>query len=129
MHARDPERLAGFYQAVFGCEILLPLTRLGPEASAGVGVPGSDVSILVLSLPGPGDDPTLELISMGADSTGEGMLTFHVDSVEDTAAKVVATGGSYKGKTVEFVGPSGNTSRFVFMADPEGNTIDLVTRV
>lgn len=129
MWAQDPERLATFYCDVFGCEVAIPLTTLDLIASHGVGNPGSEVSIMVLTLPGSDDGPTLELISMAGGRKGEGMLTFYVDDVETVARKVEGAGGSFQGEIVEFVGPSGTKSRFVFMGDPEGNTVDVVTRV
>lgn len=129
MRVEEPERLAAFYCQVFGCEVLAPLTTLDPVASRGVGVPESPVGILVLSLPESADGPTLELITTGDGRKGEGMLTFYVADVDAAAQKVVEAGGSFQGEIVELVGPSGNTSRFVFMEDPEGNTVDLMTRV
>ena len=125
----DPDRLASFYVAALGCEVLLPLTSLPEAASRGVGSPGSPVEILVLALPGGEGVPTLELIRGGFPTAGNAMLTFYVDDVAASAERVVAEGGSWQGEIVDLQGSTGTTSRFVFMADPEGNTIDLMTRV
>jgi predicted enzyme related to lactoylglutathione lyase len=49
--------------------------------------------------------------------------------VRAAADRVKAAGGEFRGKITRFVGPSGNLAEFVFMTDPEGNIIDLFTRV
>lgn len=131
----NPERLARFYEEALGAKTVLPLSVLSPEASKGVGLPDAEVSILVLGLPGNEDAPTLELISISGLSSewghrpGQGQLAFRVDDVHEAAQKVVTAGGSFKGEIVDFTGPSGRESRFVFMADPEGNIVDLWTGV
>jgi predicted enzyme related to lactoylglutathione lyase len=56
-------------------------------------------------------------------------LTFLVDDVDQAASQVVEAGGSFRGEIVEFTGPSGPKFRFVFMNDPEGNVIDLFTKI
>lgn len=129
MHSADPESLATFYGAALDCEVVLPLTVLDAAASRGAGVPGSEVGILVLSLPGSEGDTTLELISTGEDRSGDAMLTFLVEDVEAAAQRIVDAGGSFKGEIVEFTAPSGRIAQFVFMNDPEGNVVDLWSTV
>jgi len=42
---------------------------------------------------------------------------------------VMAAGGASIGDVVEWEAPSGAVARFVYMRDPEGNIIDLWSRV
>ncbi|MGB7859267.1 MAG: VOC family protein [Acidimicrobiia bacterium] len=133
--AENPERLARFYEEALDAKTVLPLSVLNPEASRGVGIPDAEVSILVLELSDNEDAPTLELISISGASSGwdhrpgQGQLAFRVDDVHQAAQRVVTAGGSFQGEIVDFTGPSGRESRFVFMADPEGNIVDLWTGI
>ena len=128
--ANDPESLASFYVRALDCEILLPLTTLPDQTGLAVGAGDQRVEILVLALPGEAVTATLELIRIGGlETEGNAMLTFYVEDVAASAEKVVEAGGSWAGEIVDIEGPSGNTSRFVFVKDPEGNVIDLMTRV
>lgn len=126
IQATDLAALAHFYELALGCEVVLPSTTLPGPASRAVGT-DEPVDILVLKLPGT-DQTTLELISAGADG-GKGMLTFYVDDVEVVARSVVDAGGAYHGDVAEFEGPGGARFRSVFMCDPEGNVVDLFTKV
>lgn len=129
LQTSDPERLARFYEEALDCEVLLPLTNLAPGTWRGIGPDETAVSILVMSLPGREDGPTLELITgTGVEGAG-GMLTFNVDDVAAAAERVIAAGGSFRGEPTDLTGPGGHVSRFVFMEDPDGNVIDLFQAV
>jgi glyoxylase I family protein len=135
--ARDLEPLLRFYQEALGCELVIPPLVTEDVVSRGVGVPGATVTLSALRLPGRGDrGPVLELYSVEGQvpddwdfRPGNGQLAFQVDDLEAAIGKVVAAGGSQLGEVVEWQGPSGATARFVYLRDPEGNIVDLYSRV
>jgi len=61
--AQDWQKLAGFYEKVFGCVRVLPERHLsGAWLDKGVGVPDAKISGVHLRLPGHGDSgPGLEI--------------------------------------------------------------------
>lgn len=124
----DPRRLALFYEEALDCRVRLPLTKLGDPAWSAVGAPSDEVSIIVLELPHV-EGIALELIAGSGVDSGGGLLAFEVEDVDEAAARVISAGGAYRGVPGEFLAPSGNNVRFVFMTDPEGNVIDLYSRV
>jgi len=95
------------------------------------------VALTVLRLPGRGDHgPVLELYEVDGQvpadwsyRPGQGQLAFEVEDLETSIGKVMASGGSSLGEVVEWQAPSGAVARFVYMRDPEGNVIDLWSRV
>lgn len=134
---RDLEPLLRFYQEALGCELVIPPLVTEDVVSRGVGVPGATVTLSALRLPGRGDrGPVLELYSVdGVVSDdwdfrpGNGQLAFQVDDLDAAIDKVLAAGGTQLGEVVEWQGPSGATARFVYLRDPEGNIVDLYSRV
>lgn len=124
----EPRRLTRFYEEALDCRVKLALTKLGDPAWSAAGAPNDEVSIIVLELPGAGGI-TLELIEGSGLDGGGGLLAFEVGDVDMAAARVISAGGAYRGVPGEFLAPSGNKIRFVFMTDPEGNVIDLYSRV
>lgn len=135
--ARDLEALTGFYKEALHCVIVVPVQSTDRAVARGVGVPDAEVTLAVLRLPGRGDHgPVLELYSVEGEVPdgwdylpGQGQLAFEVDDLETTVGKVVAAGGSTLGEVVEWEAPSGAVARFVYLKDPEGNIIDLWSRV
>jgi glyoxylase I family protein len=135
--ARDLEPLLRFYQEALGCELVVPPLVTENVVSRGVGVPDATVTLSTLRLPGRGDrGPVLELYSVEGEvpdgwnfRPGNGQLAFQVDDLEAAIGKVVGAGGSQLGEVVEWQGPSGATARFVYLRDPEGNIVDLYSRV
>lgn len=136
--ARDPQALADFYEQALGCETVVPLLNVDGDAVArAVGVPGADIALTVLRLPGRGEHgPVLELYSVSGDlpedwhyQPGQGQLAFEVDDLESAMGRVGGAGGNKLGDVVEWQAPSGATARFVYMRDPEGNIIDLWSKV
>lgn len=135
--ARDPEALASFYEEAIGCETVVPLQEVDKEVARAVGVSDAVVKLTILRLPGRGEHgPVLELYSVDGDRPGEwhyqpgqGQLAFEVDDLESAMGRVGGAGGKKLGDLVEWEAPSGQTGRFVYMQDPEGNIVDLWARV
>lgn len=130
------ERLATFYETVFECVRVPPRRRQsGAWLSTGTGVPDAALEGMHLRLPGHGDDgPTLEIYeysrmeprpSPAANRKGYGHIAFRVDDVDETRAKVLANGGSEVGEVAETDVEGVGHLRFIYMADPDGNIIEI----
>lgn len=135
--SRDPDALSLFYVEALGCSVVVPKTTTDAAVARAVGVPGAQVELLILRLPGRGDHgPVLELYSVEGEipegwgyQPGQGQLAFEVEDLDAAIGKVIAAGGSKLGDVVEWEAPSGSTARFIYLRDPEGNIIDLYSRV
>jgi catechol 2,3-dioxygenase-like lactoylglutathione lyase family enzyme len=134
--ARDWRALARFYQELFGCELVPPeRDYAGPELEAGSGVPGARLQGVHLRLPGHGaDGPTLEVYSYsrlapGVETAvhrpGFGHVAFAVASVERAREQVLAAGGRALGEVVTLQTSTGARVTWCYVADPEGNAIEL----
>jgi len=134
--ARDWKILAQFYQDIFGCVPVPPERDLsGAWLDRGTGVSDTHLTGIHLRLPGQGKDgPTLEIFQYtlneprpptAANREGITHLAFEVDDVEQAASEVLKHGGSKVGditsSNVEGVG----LLTFIYLADPEGNIIEL----
>lgn len=136
--ARDLKSLAAFYETALDCETVVPIQESIDKAVArAVGVPGANVTLTILRLPGRGDHgPVLELYTVRGEilnswnyTAGQGQIAFEVQDLESSISRVIAAGGSMLGEVVEWEAPSGNRARFVYLNDLEGNIIDLWARV
>ena len=137
--ARDWQRLAAFYERIFGCVRVLPERHLSGESmERGSGVAGARIDGVHLRLPGHGDDgPTLEVFQYAtnaeadapvANRVGFGHIAFEVDDVAASRDAVVAAGGTLLG-TVESVAIQGaGRIMWTYVRDPEGNIIELQRR-
>ncbi len=134
--ARDWEKLAAFYETVFGCERVPPERHLSGEwLDKGTGVKNAAFSGVHLRLPGWGKTgPTLEIyqytatqhkLPAAANREGFGHIAFEVSDVRTAADSVIRHGGSFIGEitTAEVEGVGSLT--FVYLADPEDNIIEL----
>ena len=136
--ATDWQRLARFYEDVFGC------TRIPPERNyqgewlgQGTGVPGAALRGIHLRLPGWGEaGPTLEIFTYedmperpepAANRPGIGHLAFSVPDVAAARAAVLRAGGHDLGEIVQVDVPGRGALRFVYMTEPEGNILELQT--
>lgn len=130
------ERLASFYETVFGCVRVLPERDMsGQWIEDGTGVPGAHIRGAHLRLPGYGDaGPTLEIFQYDANKHGErrtvnqtGLvhIAFLVDNVENALDEVLAGGGSRMGKVVSKPIEAVGLLTFVYAYDPDGNIIEL----
>jgi glyoxylase I family protein len=134
--ARDWRSLARFYQDVFGC-VPVPPERdySGPDLEAGTGVPGARLQGVHLLLPGHGPDgPTLEVfqysevagpVEHGVNRPGFAHIAFSVASVRDAHAEVLAHGGARRrgGHPDHCHRRTGHL--WCYVADPEGNILEL----
>jgi catechol 2,3-dioxygenase-like lactoylglutathione lyase family enzyme len=134
--ASDWGALAEFYQVVFGCEPVPPPRDLsGPWLDKGTGVRGARLSGIHLRLPGHGErGPTLEVFSyatseprpaVAANREGIAHIAFEVDDVAAATRLVLEHGGSHVGDVTSAEVPGVGNLTFVYVADPEGNMIEL----
>ncbi|MDY6833393.1 MAG: VOC family protein [Chloroflexota bacterium] len=134
--ARDWCRLAEFYEHVFGCTRVLPERQLsGKWLEMGTGVRDACLSGIHLRLPGCGDcGPTLEIfqysdnetkLSPVANREGFGHIAFEVDDVRKAMVEVLDNGGARIGEITESKVDGVGILIFVYLADPEGNIIEL----
>ena len=135
--ARDWRRLADFYTAVFGCELVPPERDYAGEVlSRGTSVPDASLRGAHLRLPGHGDGgPTIEIYTYGtneppagspaANREGWGHIAFAVDDVNQAREAVLAAGGGQLGEVVTTQTADGRRVTWVYLSDPEGNLVEL----
>lgn len=134
--ARDWQRLAGFYETVFGCVRMPPERHLsGSWLENGTGVADAELSGVHLRLPGHGETgPGLEIFQYTenepkpaavANREGYGHIAFAVDDVTEAMAEVLRHGGQKLGDITAFEVQGQGTMTFVYLTDPEGNIIEL----
>ena len=134
--ARDWRRLAAWYEGLFGC-VPVPPERdySGPDLERGTAVPDAALTGVHLRLPGHGDaGPTLEIYTFASttdapgrtiDHPGLGHLAFAVDDVESARRRVLEDGGSAIGEIVTLTTADGRRVTWCYVADPEGNAVEL----
>jgi catechol 2,3-dioxygenase-like lactoylglutathione lyase family enzyme len=134
--ALDWERLARFYERVFGCTRVLPERDLsGPWLGAGTGVAGVRIRGAHLRVPGSGPDgPTIEIftydpalapLSSAPNRPGWGHVAFAVEDVAAVRQAVLAAGGRALGDLISTEIQGAGAITFAYVADPEGNVIEL----
>ena len=134
--AADWRALASFYEEVFGCTPVPPPRDLsGAWLDRGTGVPDAHLTGVHLRLPGHGKGgPTLEIYgysateprpAVSANREGIAHIAFEVDDVAAATRLVLERGGSRVGHvtSAEVLGVGSLT--FVYVADPEGNIVEL----
>ncbi len=134
--SEDWEKLARFYEEVFGCVRVQPERNMsGTWIEDGTGVPGAHVRGAHLRLPGHGESgPTLEIFQYnhgihGADrminETGLVHIAFLVEDVGLALDEVLSHGGSRLGKVVTREIENVGLLTFVYARDPDGNIVEL----
>lgn len=134
--AKNWKKLARFYESVFGCIPVTAERRLsGRWLEKGTGVPGAKINGVHLRLPGCGESgPTLEIFRYSeneskpmpaANREGLGHIAFEVDDVGRAMEEVIRNGGRKVGEIVSFEAEGVGKLTFVYVADPEGNLIEI----
>jgi len=134
--ARDWQRLAVFYERVFGCTRVLPERHLsGPWLEAGTGIQGARIRGVHLRVPGNGCggptieiftyDPALEPLPSAPNRPGWGHVAFAVEDVAAVREAVLEAGGRAVGDLISTKIEGAGAITFVYVADPEGNVIEL----
>jgi len=133
MVARDTDRLADFYKAVFGCKDTVERWNVSGELiSQGNGVPNSEIYAAWLSLPGV-DGPFLEIFQYknmqdrptpSVNQPGYGHISFEVDDIHATFDAVIKSGGTPLGQITN-LGTEEAPILCVYVRDPEGNVVEL----
>ena len=134
--ARDWKRLARFYEEVFGCVPVPPERNArGAWADRVTGLKDVHVRGMHLRLPGGGDGgPTLEIFEYAAPADGPAPavnrpgfahLAFEVEDVDAARETVRAAGGRDYAERVSVDIPGAGTITLIYVADPEGNILEL----
>ncbi|UCG14888.1 MAG: VOC family protein [Deltaproteobacteria bacterium] len=134
--AEDWRRLADFYEQVFGCTPVPPERNLsGPWLEKGTSVPEVEIWGVHLRLPGyDSRGPTLEIFQYNhlkgrpvpaVNRPGFAHIGFVVDDVAAARDMVTEAGGRVVGELVSAEIPGAGKITFVYVADPEGNIIEL----
>ena len=134
--ARDWEVLARFYETVFGCNRVPPERYLTDSwVERATGIEHAEIHGVHLRLPGYGDDgPTLEIFqyrpqqshsSKLINQPGLAHIAFAVDDVDAARTAVLDAGGDIVGEQTTVEIPHAGTITFQYLADPEGNIIEV----
>jgi predicted enzyme related to lactoylglutathione lyase len=134
--SRDWHSLSQFYIELFGCEFVPPERDYsGAALEAGTGLPGAAMTGVHLRLPGHGPQgPTLEIYTYtslaegsppAVNRPGYSHIAFEVGSVETARREVLAAGGAPVGEIVTLTTAAGRRVTWCYVADPEGNIIEL----
>ena len=134
--ARDWRRLATWYEELFGCMPVPPeRDYVGADLERGTAVPDAALKGVHLRLPGHGDEgPTLEIYTFAStsgdalrtiDRPGWGHVAFAVDDVDTARQRVLEEGGSAIGEVVTLTTADGRRVTWCYVADPEGNAVEL----
>jgi predicted enzyme related to lactoylglutathione lyase len=134
--AKDWKRLARFYEQVLGCTPAPPERDLkGKWLDDLTGLEDTHVVGMHLRLPGWGENgPTLEIfqynqgpeITQQAPNTpGFGHIAFQVEDAPAMAEAICAHGGRPVGECVTHTYPDGRSLTVQYLADPEGNILEL----
>jgi len=134
--AKDWKKLSTFYQEVFGCTPIQPERDLSGEwLDKATGLHETHIRGIHLRLPGYGENgPTLEIFqydsmpehpSVNPNTPGFSHIAFAVDDVPATAQAVFKNGGSAVGEPMLREIPGVGLLTFQYVADPEGNIIEL----
>ena len=134
--ADDWRRMLAFYVEVFGCvPVSSERDHRGPHIDALTAMPGARIRGQHVRLPGHGEHgPTLEIFQYEKNESplptslnrpGFAHLAFEVEDVEAKRAEVLARGGRDVGKVVTIDIQGAGRLTLNYMADPEGNIVEL----
>ncbi len=107
----------------------------GPVFDAGTGVKDARLTGMHLRMPGGGaTGPTLEIFNYSnleaaptpaVNRPGFAHIAFAVDSVEDARKEFLSAGGTPVGDVVTLTTSAGSKVTWCYVADPEGNIVEL----
>lgn len=134
--AQDWEKLAEFYEQVFGCTRVPPERHLTEKwLEDATGIPDAEIYGIHLRLPGYGDTgPTLEIFQYNyhqerhlkaINQPGFAHIAFAVDDVEAARDAVIEAGGGVVGELTTVGISNAGKITFIYLTDPEGNIIEL----
>lgn len=134
--AHDWQRLAEFYRQVFACEpVSSERDHHGPHIDALTAMPGARIRGRHLRLPGHGEHgPTIEiftydqtqpLLPTALNRPGFAHLAFEVPDVAAKRQEILGWGGKEVGQLVTIDIPGAGRLTLVYLADPEGNIVEL----
>lgn len=133
---KDWKKLAGFYELVFDCIPVPPeRNQKGEWLDKGTGVLNAHLQGVHLRLPGYGDNgPTLEIYQyttvINAEKSlpnkqGFGHIAFQVNKIEEVLALAMKNGAVKIGALSEHYIENVGLLKFIYIADPDGNIIEL----
>jgi catechol 2,3-dioxygenase-like lactoylglutathione lyase family enzyme len=135
--AANWRKLANFYRDALDCEIVPPERDLsGDWIDKAVGVKGTRIRGIHVRLPGHGENrSTIEILQYDkneskplpplANREGFGHIAFEVDDVQAAMQKVLEHGGKRIGEIATGFVPGAGQDTLVYLADPEGNIVEL----
>lgn len=134
--ARDWRRMMDFYVQVFGCvPVSTERDHHGPHIDKLTAMPGARIRGQHVRLPGHGENgPTLEIFSYdrmeptpptSLNRPGFAHIAFEVPDVEAKRKEVLSWGGKDVGQVVTLDIKGAGKLTLIYMADPEGNIIEL----
>lgn len=133
---KDWKRLAGFYELVFNC-IPVPPERdqKGDWLERATGVVNAHLQGMHLRLPGYGENgPTLEIYEYSeiinaekafANKQGFGHIAFQVDNITELLDLALKNGAVKIGELSEYYVENVGLLTFIYIADPDGNIIEI----
>lgn len=134
--ARDWQKLSLFYEKVFGMKPVPPERHYkGDNLERGTGIIGAELHGVHLRMPGYDDSgPTLEIYTYSTlaksvypavNRPGFGHIAFSVPDVSSARDMVLQAGGRRVGKIVTLSTSEESKVTWCYVADPEGNIIEL----
>ena len=134
--AKDWQKLALFYSAVFGCEPVPPERDLkGRWVDQMTNLNDIHIRGIHLRLPGYEDGPTLEIFEYNQNVPGSELpainkpgfahIAFLVEDVRLFYHKLLENGGSQLGEVVEKEIEGVGLLTVIYARDPEGNIIEI----
>ncbi len=132
----DWRRLASFYTAVFGCELVPPERDMRSEdLDAATGLHDAHLTGAHLRLPGHGPDgPTIEIFSYDTleahpgphvGRAGWGHIAFQVLDVPAAVEAVLDGGGGRVGEIITTQTADDRRVTWCYATDPDGNIVEL----
>lgn len=133
---KDWKKLSEFYETVFECVPVPPIrNQKGDWLSKGTGVQDAHLEGVHLRLPGHSEDgPTLEIYQYSKvkeqppvvpNQRGFGHIAFQVNQLIEYLNLALKNGATKIGELSEHYIENVGLLRFIYIADPDGNIIEL----